>query len=162
MRTWKGLLLLLTCAAMLVGCGGSRSSCSELLGKFTEKYGDMPSGRTYRAQSEEWEEGVMPTDMADILFTEDNGENAFSLCADYAIFLSSSHVGGEIAFLRGESTADARRIAEMCASRIERARRALPDAAIGEGACVVRSGTLVILVMLPENERAKSICQGLL
>ena len=162
MRKRKIFLLLLCCAALLAGCAGSRRSCFELLKEFTEKYGDMPSGQRYRADSEEWEEGAMPADMADILFTEDNGENAFSLCTDYAIFLSSSYGGGEIAFLRAESAGDARRLSEMCAARLERARRALPDAEVGEGACVVQNGTLVILLMLPENERARSICQGLL
>ena len=162
MRTHKVFLLLLCCITLLTGCGGSRRSCREFLGDFSRLYGEMPSGYVYCAGREEWEEEALPFDMAEILFGEDNGENAFSLCVDYAIFLSSSFDGGEIAFLRADSQADASRLAEMCAARIERARRALPDAKIGEGACVVRGKTLVILLMLPDNEHAKTICQGLL
>ena len=132
------------------------------MGKFCEQYGDLPDGRIYRAGAEEWEEEAMPTDMADILFTEDNGENAFSLCVDYAIFLSSSYGGGEIAFLRADRGAEAARLAEMCASRLARIRRALPDAPVLTDACVLREENVVVLLLLPDNGRAKSICQGLL
>ncbi|MBQ8858268.1 MAG: hypothetical protein IJ012_00585, partial [Clostridia bacterium] len=70
--------------------------------------------------------------------------------------------GGEIAFLRAAGQEDATRVAEMCAARIARARRVLRDAPILEGACVVRRGETVVLLMLPDNAQAKDVCQKIL
>lgn len=162
MRRIQGLFLLFLTVILLTGCGGDERPCADLLGDFCAQYGDLPSGQSYFAGAEEWEAGAMPPDMADILFTEDNGENAFSLCTDYAIFLSSSYGGGEIAFLRAEGRGDAARLAEMCASRLARVTRALPDGEIGQGACVVQKGYTVVLLLLPDNGRAKEICRDLL
>lgn len=162
MRCLRFGILLLLCAALLAGCGESRHACSDLLENFLGKYEDFPSGHIYRMGADEWEEGALPVDMASILFTEDNGENAFSLCIDYAMFLSSSYGGGEIAFLRAENRADARRLSEMCAARITRVSRVMPGATILQDACVLREGTLVVLLLTPGNAEAKSICRELL
>ena len=162
MRCLRFSVLLLLCTALLAGCGADNRACCDLLENFSEKYEYFPSGHTYHAGAAEWEEGVLPADMADILFTEDTGENAFSLCTDYAIFLSSAYGGGEIAFLRAKNRADARRLSEMCAARITRVSRVMPGAAILQDACVLRRGLLVVLLLTPNNAEAKSICQGLL
>lgn len=122
----------------------------------------MPDGRIFYAGAEEWEEGAMPADMAGILFTEDNGENAFPLCTDYALFLSSSYGGGEILFLRAADRADAVRLSEMCSARLARFARILPNAPVLTDACVLREGNTVVLLLLPDNGRAKLICRGLL
>ena len=120
-----------------------------------------PAGQVYVSGAAEWEVGYLSPSLADALFCEDNGENAFSLCTEYAILLSSSHQGGEIAFLRAGGTDEAKRRSDMCAARIARMRRVMPDAAFLQGACVLQNGRDVILLLLPDNARAREICLGL-
>ena len=157
---WGIPLLILT--VLLTGCGGRGRPCAELLAEFREKFPPLANGTVYLAEAEEWEQEAMPADMARILFSEDSGELAFSLCTDYAILLSPSFKGGEIAFLRAGNRTDARRLADMCAARIARVGRVHAGATILQGACVMREGELVVLLLTPDNEAAKTVCRGLL
>ena len=156
------VFLLLLSVLFLSGCADGGRPCADLLSDFCREYGELTDALRYCAGAEEWEGEAMPADMADILFAEDNGENAFSLCTDYAILLLPDATGGEIAFLRAGSRADAALLSEMCLSRLSRMLRTLPNAPVLTGACVMRRGRTVVLLMLPDNERAKSICHGLL
>lgn len=121
----------------------------------------MPAGQAYVSDAAEWEEGYLSPALAEALFAQENGEDAFALCTEYAIFLSSSPTGGEIAFLRTAGTDDAQRVADMCTTRIARVRRVTPQAAILTDACVLREGRTVILLLMPDNARAKEICREL-
>lgn len=162
--TVRLVALLAVCAAgalLLVGCGGGDRPCADLLDDFCGIYENMPAGQRYVSGAAEWEKGYLSPTLADVLFCEDNGENAFSLCAEYAIFLSSSREGGEIAFLRAGGTDEAERLSDMCAARIARVRRVMQNADILQEACVLRNGHDVILLLLPDNARAKEICQKL-
>ena len=153
------------CAALLflcAGCGAETPAPLDLLENFSENYENMPAGQVYFNGAEEWEAEALSPSLADALFREDNGENAFSLCKEYAIFLASSHTGGEVAFLRAAGGEDATRVAEMCAARIARARRTVSGNPILDGACVLRRGRTVVLLMMPDNAAAKSICQKIL
>ena len=164
MRIIRLLAILAICVAgalLLVACGGSGRPCADLLNDFCGIYESMPAGQAYISGAAEWEEGYLSPSLADALFCEDNGENAFSLCTEYAIFLSSSREGGEIAFLRAGGTDEAKRLSDMCAARIARARRIMADADFLRGACVLQNGRDVILLMLPDNTQAKEICRGL-
>ena len=164
MRILRLAAVLFVCAAgalLLIGCGGSSRPCADLLNDFCGIYESMPAGQAYISGAAEWEEGYLSPSLADALFCEDDGENAFTLCVEYAIYLSSSPTGGEIAFLRAGGTDEARRIGDMCAARIARARRVMPDADILQNACVLQHGHDVILLLLPDNIRAKEICQKL-
>ena len=153
--------LLFLCTILLAACAGAGKPCSDLLQDFCREYENLPTGHCYYREAEEWEKEALPTDMASILFTEDNGENAFSLCTDYAIFLSSAYGGGEAAFLRADSQGDALRLTEMCTARIARVGHTLPGTPITQGACVLRHGPYVVLLMMPNNEEAKEVCHAL-
>lgn len=156
-------LCLLLCALLLLpACATGRAAPADLLAEFCAAYGDMPAGQTYTSGAAEWEAGYLSPALSAALFREDNGENAFSLCREYAIFLSSSYEGGEIAFLRCSGRDDAARVAEMCTARLSRVRQVKPGAAICEGACVLQHGSSVILLLLPDNARAREICERLL
>ena len=149
-------------AISCISCATGTRAANELLTDFCASYGDMPAGQTYQSGKAEWEKGFLSPALADSLFLEDNGENAFSRCREYAIFLSSSFEGGEIAFLRCAGREDAVRVAEMCAARLARLKQITPQAAILQDACVLRHGNTVVLLALPDNIRAKEICDRLL
>ncbi len=162
MKRWIGIIgACIASILLLVGCGGNRRTCADLLNDFCGIYENMPAGQIFFSGAAEWEEGYLSPTLADALFLEDNGENAFSLCAEYAIFLSTSHTGGEIVFLRAGGTEEAHRLRDMCAARITRARRTAKDADILKDACVLQYGRDIILLMMPDNTRAKEVCQGL-
>ncbi|MBQ8350603.1 MAG: hypothetical protein IJY20_00980 [Clostridia bacterium] len=154
--------VLLTVLLLVSSCAGGKTAPVELLSDFCASYGEMPAGQVYHSGAAEWEEGYLSPALADGLFLEDNGENAFSLCRAYAIFLSSSFEGGEIAFLSCAGREDAVRVAEMCTARLARIKQTKPDAAILQDACVLRHGNTVVLLLLPDNIRAKEICKRLL
>lgn len=156
------LLSAVLLAALLLFACGRTPAPSALFEEFCKAYGDMPAGQVYRSSAREWEKGYLSPVLAEALFLEDNGENAFSLCSEYLVFLSTSFEGGEIAFLSCKGSADAVRIAEMCASRIARVRQVKPGSAMLQEACVLRSGNTVALLMLPDNARAREICDRLL
>ena len=165
MKIIRGLAALFVCAALLVSfasCGRATPAPRDLLEDFLRIYENMPAGQAYFSGAEKWEAGTLSPSLADALFREDNGENAFSLCVEYALYLASSSTGGEIAFLRAAGAEDATRVAEMCAARIARARRTIPESPILDGACVLRRGRTVVLLMMPDNARAKEACQKIL
>lgn len=153
------LCLLLIIMLPLSACMHTTETPQELLTRFCTTYSNMPAGQTYLSSAAEWEEEYLSKALADSLFLEDNGENAFSLCRDYAIFLSSSFEGGEIAFFRCAGRDDAMRVAEMCTARIARVKQVKPGAAITENACVLHHGSYVILLLLPDNIQAREICK---
>ena len=156
------ICLLLALLLSFSSCGGREIAPDKLLTDFCALYGSMPAGQVYTSGTPEWEEGHLSPALRDSLFLEDNGENAFSLCREYAIFLSSSFAGGEIAFLSCAGRADAVRVAEMCQARLLRVRQAVPGAPILQQACVLRYDKTVVLLLLPDNERARAICDHLL
>ena len=162
-RRRAGVLFLSVALLLLcVACGRETAAPRDLLEDFSKIYGNMPAGQVYLDSATEWETAMLSPTLADARFREDNGENAFSLCKEYAVFLASAHTGGEIAFLRAAGQEDAIQIAEMCAARIARARRTIPESPILDGACVLRRGRTVVLLMMPDNAIAKSVCQKLL
>lgn len=161
-RLLRTLCLGLLCTLLLSSCAGRAAAPACLLTDFCAAYGDMPSGQVYRSGAAEWEKAYLSPALSDSLFLEDNGENAFSLCTEYAIFLSSSFEGGEICFLTCAGREAAARVAEMCAARLARVKQARPGAAILRDACVLRRGHTVVLLLLPDNSRAKEICERLL
>ncbi len=160
-RIFSALSAVLLAALLLASCG-SAPPPEALLQAFCEAYTDLPAGQVYHSGRQEWEEGYLSPTLADALFLEDNGENAFSLCSEYAIFLSSSFEGGEIAFLSCTGGEDSVRVAEMCAARLGRVKQVRPGCTILQGACVLRSGSTVVLLMLPDNARAREVCDRLL
>lgn len=153
------LLLLGILIGATSGCGAARGEPRALLSAFCAGMGDaLPAGQIYTSGRDKWENEALPAGMEEVLFREDNGENAFSLCSSYAIFLSSSYLGGEVCFLRCDSGGNAAAVAEMCAARIRRVRRVAPEAAILRDACVLRYGCDVVLLMLPDNQAARAVC----
>ena len=98
---------LLTAVLLLSSCGSHTVSVTALMDEFCMAYGSMPAGKFYHSSAREWEAGYLSHALSDALFLEENGENALSLCSEYAIFLSSSFGGGEIAFLTCQGQADA-------------------------------------------------------
>jgi hypothetical protein len=161
-RLLHACLLLLPIPLLLSACTQQPVSPAALLSDFCAAYGSMPAGQVYRAGAAEWEEGYLSPALIDALFLEDNGENALSLCTDYAIYLSSSFEGGEIAFFTCANRGDAARVADMCGARLSRIRQIKPTAAILQDACVLHRGCTVVLLLLPENNHAKGICERLL
>ncbi len=164
MKCIRGVAFFLCCILCLglPGCtGGKGLTPNEWMAEFCARYQDLPAGRVYRSGAAEWEDGYLPTELADALFREDTGENAFSLCLDCALFLSSSPAVGEVAYLRAGGGEDARRLAAMCAARIERVQRAWPDNTAAQNACVIRQGCDVILLMMQDSALAQKICRQL-
>ena len=162
MRRLLVLVCLLACVLTATACGGSKKSPQDLLAAFCAAYGDMPAGHVYCSGRAEWEDGYLSPALSDSLFLQDNGENAFSLCRTYAILLATGFEGGEIAILSCAGSEDAARVAEMCSARIRRVKQARPQADVVQNACVLRSGSTVVLLMLPDNNRAKDIAERLL
>ena len=156
------LFCLLLCLAFCTSCQSGEKTPKTLLDDFCATYKHMPAGQFYYSGRTEWENGYLSPVLADGLFAEDSGKNTFELCREYAIFLSSSFEGGEVAFLSCSCTEDAIRVAEMCAARIARVRQITPQAAVTQNACVLRRGHTVVLMMLPDNEAARRICERLL
>ena len=162
MRRFLCLLCVLFVCLPIAACGGNSTTPTDLMQEFISQYGKIPAGQLYTSGCEEWEKGYLSPSLIDSLFTEDNGENAFSLCREYAIYLATSHAGGEIAILQCGDRASATRIADMCYARIKRARAVTGNGEICRDACVIRRGAYVVLLMLPDNIRAKEICTRLL
>ncbi len=156
------LLCLLTMVLFLPlsACAAGRTP-KEQLADFMAAYPNLPAGRIYESAAREGEEGYLSPALADALYREENGENALTHCADYALFLTNSPTGGEIAFFYCIGQDAAARVADMCATRIARVRRAMPGADICRGACVLRRGNTVILLLLPDNAHAQEICRTL-
>lgn len=155
------LALLLFFAVLLPACTAQSRPADELLNAFCTSYGTMPAGQTYRSTAAEWEEGYLSPALSDALYTEDNGENALSCCQSYAVFLVSSFAGGEIGFFTCPGQEEAIRVAEMCRARLSRVKQSSPGAAILQEACVLRYDKTVVLLMLPDNARAKAVCDAL-
>ena len=155
-------VLLFPLILSLSACGGGGASPSHLMAEFCRIYTALPVGQVYQSGTAEWEAGYLSPALSDALFSEDNGENALSLCHEYAIFLASSFEGGEIAFLRCGSQEDAARVGEACLDRIKRVRQARPQAEIVKDACVLRYGRTVVLLLLSDNVAAKKVIDGLL
>ena len=162
MRRSLCLICVILLCSSTAACGGNSTTPADLMQDFISQYGTMPAGQLYTNGCEEWEDGFLSPSLIDSLYTEDNGENAFSLCRDYAIYLATSQAGGEIAIFRCSDRASATRVSEMCYARIKRARAVTGNSGICEGACVIRRGTYVVLLMLPDNIHAKEICTRLL
>ncbi len=160
-RCLPWLALLLACS-MLPACAGPARSPYAQWEAFSTLYGALPTGQCYTSQAQAWEAGALPDGLADLLYQEASGENAFFLCDSYVIYLSSGHTGGEIAFLHCRNATDAHRVARMGEARIARVRRILPGAAICQGAGVLQEGCCVIIYLLPDNARARDICQKIL
>ena len=161
-RLLHACLLVLPLCLLLSACTHQPLSPGALLSDFVTMYDGMPAGQIYRSGAAEWETGYLSPTLADALFLEDNGENALSLCTDYAIYLCSSLEGGEVAFFTCASRGDAARVAAMCGARLSRMRQIKPGATILQDACVLHHGLTVALLALPENNRAKETCERLL
>lgn len=159
-RNYVALLLLF--AVLLPACAAQSRGADELLAAFAAGYGPMPAGQSYQSTAKEWEAGYLSPTLSDALYTEDNGENALSCCQSYAIFLSSAFAGGEIGFFHCPGQEEAVRVAEMCRARLARVRQTRPGAAFLQGACVLRYDKTVVLLMLPDNARAKAVCDAML
>lgn len=129
-----------------------------LLTRFCESYPSLPDGRMYASEAAVYEPEAMPERLAELLYQEENGENALSLCIDYAVYLSDSYTGGEIGIFRGRNRAAAEEIAQMCEERLLRFRRLLPDSPVCKEACVVCYGNVVVLLLLPDNVAARELC----
>lgn len=157
-----GAAALCLCLCLLLsGCGAGREGPGARFDAFCASYCDLPAGRLYRSDAEEWEAEAMPPSLIRRMYTEESGENCFSLCRDYAVYLCGGTGGGEVAFLRCATRADAVRVCHMGEERIALVRRVCPDAAILQGACVLRYGCDVVILLLPDNERARGICNRL-
>ena len=152
------LCLCLGLCLCLLGCGGTREGPGALFDAFRASYHDLPAGRLYRSGAAEWEETAMPPSLIRRMYTEESGENAFSLCREYAVYLCGGTDGGEVAFLRCATRADAVRVCRMGEERIALVRRVCPGAAIVQGACVLLYGCDVVILLLPDNDRARGIC----
>lgn len=162
MKRLISLVLLAACLLIfLSSCAVSRPDTDRILSDFCHLYGDMPAGYRYRSSAAEWEAEALPPGMADVLFSEDNGENDFSLCREYAFYLAGGFGGGEILILRAGTREDAMRLSAMCERRLLRVRRTLPESDICRDACVFRSGNDVILLLLPDNTHAQTILRRL-
>lgn len=149
---------LLLCLTVLHGCGGTRADTRELLGQFCEEYAMLPDGKIYASEAQAWEGEAVPSELPDLLFLEGNGENALSLCREYAIYLATSYTGGEIGIFRCDNSADALRVTEMCTARLARLFHLQADSPLCKDACVLRYGNDIVLLFLPDNAAARTLC----
>lgn len=149
--------VILAFALLFSSCGSERRGTRELLTEFLTLYG-AEDGSIYASGAAEYSNEYLTREMADLLFLEEDGENALFLCKEYAIYLSPSFSGGEIGFFRAKSRADAVRVQEMLRGRISRLER---SGAVAGTAFLLTYGQDAVLICLPNSELAREICERL-
>lgn len=138
-------------------CGGEKRGTRELLSDFLALYG-AEGGSIYTSGAQEHNGEYLTEEKADLLYLEENGENALFLCKEYALYFSPSFSGGEVGFFRTESRADAVRVQQMLQARILRLER---SGAVTGTAFLLTYGQDAVLICLPNAELAREICDRL-
>lgn len=112
-------LLIIICLALIfcVASCGARESAEDILYSICAE-AELPSGVTYLRGAAEGSAGYLDAGVIESLYGED-GEAAFLLLEDYAIYLSSFAVPYEVAVLECYSASDTERVAELCLERID-------------------------------------------
>ena len=156
-RFWAAAMVFSVVLLLFSSCHQSGRATEDLLNEFLLLYG-ASEGSIYTSKAKEYEKGALPDGMADLLFLEENGENALALCTEYAIYLSPSFSGGEVGFFRCKSEADALRVRKMLNARINRLQQSAWQTST---AILFTYGLDTVLVCLPDAELARQICARL-
>ncbi len=123
----KNAVLIFICLALIlcVSSCGERESAEDILYRICAD-SELPSGETYLRGAEEGSAGYLDASVIKSLYGED-GEAAFLLLEDYAIYLSSFAAPCEVAVLVCYSASDTECVAELCLERIETLKVILRD-----------------------------------
>ena len=144
--------LALCLCAPVSGCAGAKRSAREYLDAALALCHACPVGRVYDGEAASWEEEALPQSIADILYQSGDGESAFSLSEEYALFLASGRLGGEAAVFKVPDPAARLRVLRIASARLARLRRLLPEYDAG---VVFERGDAVILLFLPKSEQIR-------
>ena len=136
----------------LSGCGGGQKSAREYLDAALALCPARPAGRVYDKGAALWEKEALPQSIADILYQSGDGESAFTLSDDFALFLASGLSGGEAAVFKVPDPAARLRVLRIASARLARLRTQLPGSDAG---VVFERGDAVILLFLPKSEEIR-------
>ena len=156
--------LLLAFLLSFAGCGNDRTTPRKLYAAFAARYPMMPHVLC-DSEAGAGEDGYhSPADFT-LLFGREDGSDDREDIVSYLLCLGASGtVFYELGFFRCVDRAAAREVEGLCLSRCETVRRMRGevDLSAAEEPLVLRYGTLVVYLALPDNDRAEAVLRRLL
>lgn len=168
MKKRTPLAIIVTIAAILaslVSCGTADLPIGRLGERFSDLYGELPAGRLYTTEANEWEEGYLSPELSEALFGIDATEEVVGL-RDFCVYLGGSRDSvAEFGIFICESRSDAEAVSELCLYRLSTLRSptyGAADTSAVDTAFVQVSGGTVIYAAMPNAESARRAADALL
>ena len=159
MRKAVVCFLLLAFLLSFAGCGNDRITPRALYDAFSERYPMMPHVLC-DSEAGAGEDGYhSPADFTLLFGREDGSDDREDIAAFVLCLGASGTVFYECGFFRCESLAGAREVEGLCLLRCETVRRMRAEVDVSAAAdpVVLRRGTTVVYLALPDNARAEDV-----
>ena len=164
MRKAAACFLLLACLFPFAGCGNDRITPRDLYDAFSARYPLMPHVLC-DSEAGEGEDGYLsPADFTLLFGREDGSDDREDIVSFLLCLGSSGTVFYELGFFRCVDRAAACEVEGLCLHRCETVRkmRGEVDLSAAEEPLVLRYGTLVLYLALPDNDRAEAVLSKIL
>lgn len=162
MRFWRGFLSFLLLVGLLLSvssCGRAGKTPRELYAAFAGKY-SLPPHLLFDSEAGQNDDGYLSDADFNLLFGRADGSDDREDIAAFVLCLGASGtVFYECGFFRCESLAGAREVEGLCLLRCETVRRMRAEVDVSAAAdpVVLRRGTTVVYLALPDNARAEDV-----